>query len=118
MTPAATRTLRRALLGLLVVVTAAVAWSLRRPPPPPPATVATGTQSSGASFGELVYRSFQEGKENYVVRARASAGQDQEGMHLHGVQETFPRVIDAKPANSTVTSAECLYDPIRHKAAC
>ncbi len=116
MTPAATRTLRRALLGLLVVVTAAVAWSLRRPPPPPPATVATGTQSSGASFGELVYRSFQEGKENYVVRARASAGQDQEGMHLQGVEVTFPRVIDGKPATSTVSSEECLYDPVRQKA--
>src|SRR5258708_39897441 len=98
MPPAATRTLRRALLGLLVVVTAAVAWSLRRPPPPPPATVATGPQSSGASFGELVYRSFQEGKENYVGRARASAGQDQEGMHLQGAAVTCPRAPAGTPA--------------------
>ncbi|HXB53619.1 MAG TPA: LPS export ABC transporter periplasmic protein LptC [Vicinamibacteria bacterium] len=116
MTPDATRTLRRALLGLLVVVTAAVAWSLRRPPPPPPAAGPTGTQSSGASFGGLVYRSFQEGKENYVVRARASAGQDQEGMHLQGVEVTFPRMVDGKPADSTVSSEECLYDPVRQKA--
>jgi LPS export ABC transporter protein LptC/lipopolysaccharide transport protein LptA len=116
MTPDATRTLRRGLLGVLLVVTAAVAWSLRRPPPPLPATAGTGSQSSGASFGELVYRSFQEGKENYVVRARASAGQDQEGMHLQGVEVTLPRVVDGKPADSTVSSDECLYDPVRQKA--
>jgi lipopolysaccharide transport protein LptA/LPS export ABC transporter protein LptC len=115
MTPGATRTLRRALLGLLLAVTAAVAWSLRRPPPLPPVG-GTGPPSSGASFGGLVYRSFQEGKENYVVRARASAGQDQEGMHLQGVEVTFPRVVDGKPADSTVSSEECLYDPVRQKA--
>jgi LPS export ABC transporter protein LptC/lipopolysaccharide transport protein LptA len=116
MTPQATRTLRRALLGLLLVVTAAVAWSLRRPPPAPPAAGATGPPSSGASFGGLVYRSFQEGKENYVVRARASAGQDQEGMHLQGVEVTFPRMVEGKPTASTVSSEECLYDPVRQKA--
>jgi LPS export ABC transporter protein LptC/lipopolysaccharide transport protein LptA len=116
MTPRATRSLRRALLGLLLVVAATVAWSLRRPPPPSPAAAATGPQASGASFGGLVYRSFQEGKENYVIRAKASAGQDQEGWHLQGVEVTFPHMVEGKPAPSTVSSEECLYDPLRQKA--
>lgn len=118
MTPAATRGLRRVLLGLVAVVSVAVIVSLRRPPGGPAATKPpAGTPASGTTMGGVVLRKFVEGSEKYVVRAKAMTGEEQGKMHLVGVEVTFPYVSQGKATTATVTAEKCLYDPNRQRAA-
>jgi len=116
MTPRGARVLRAGLLGLLVLVLAAVGLSLRRPPAPdPPATVpgdAAGTTSTG-----LVLRSFRAGDERFVIEARSSQGQEAEGLRLQGVKVTFPYVSDGEKRSAVITADECLCEPVARKAA-
>lgn len=118
MTPQATRRLRWALLGVVVLVSAAVAWTLRRPAPvPAPAPAAVASSPAGVSFSQVVYRSFREGKESFVVKARAKVGEDQSEVHLQGVELTFPSRIRGQAGTTSVIADECSYDPNGQRAS-
>lgn len=121
MIPRATRTLRASLLGLLFVVLVAVGWSLFKPGgpdhtnrPPPPSE--SGTQSTG-----LVLRSFREGDQRFLIKAKSSQGQDKQGLQLRGVEVTFPYVSKtgstSTTQSATITADECLCEPEPRRAA-
>ena len=112
----ATRNLRRALLATVALVTAAVGWTLRRPAPPTPPAAPAPSNASGVSFSEVVYRSFKEGKEIFVVRAAAKVGEDQAGLRLQRVEVTFPSTVRERSGTTTIVSDECLYEPNRERA--
>jgi LPS export ABC transporter protein LptC/lipopolysaccharide transport protein LptA len=108
--------LRLALLGAFVAVAVAVAVSLRRPPSPPPRTPTSTGVASGTTADELVYRKIVDGKERYVVKAKAMLGQEQEGTRLRLVEATFPHVYEGKEEQTLITADECVYDAEKQKA--
>jgi LPS export ABC transporter protein LptC/lipopolysaccharide transport protein LptA len=117
-TPAATRHLRHGLLGVVVLLSIAVALSLRRPQTiAVPAKPDAGTPPSGTTMGGVVLRKFVEGTEKYVVKAKAMTGQQKGKMHLEGVEVTFPYLAEGKPATGTVTADQCTYDPDHQRAS-
>ncbi len=118
MTPAATKKVRQGLLGVVVLLTIAIALSLRRPPTLAVAIApAEGTPPSGTTMGGVVLRKFVEGTEKYVVKARAMTGQEKGQMHLSGVEVTFPYLGQGKRGTGIVTADECVYDPDRQRAS-
>jgi LPS export ABC transporter protein LptC/lipopolysaccharide transport protein LptA len=117
-TPAATKRIRQGLLGVVVLLSLAVALSLRRPQ-----TIAVstkpdaGTPPSGTTMGGVVLRKFVEGTEKYVVKAKAMTGQEKGQMHLQGVEVTFPYLAEGKPTTGTIVADQCTYDPDRQRAS-
>ena len=118
MTPHATRTLRAGLLALLVLVLAAVAWSLRKPGAAAPTDRPSAADDSGGTKSTgLVLRSFREGDERFLVEAESSQGQEKEGLRLRGVKATFHYVSQGKTHAATISADECLCEPGPRRAA-
>ncbi len=116
------RALQAGLLGLVVVMIAAVALSLKRPPPaasPAPSLAVAEPGPSGASKMEgFVFRKLdQEGREKFVLNAQTMVGQDESDVRLKGVTMTFPYVAREKAGHATVSADTCLYSPANQKAA-
>jgi lipopolysaccharide transport protein LptA len=113
-----TRTARRALLALLVVVTGAVAWSLRRPPPvPAPAPPGAAGTGEGTTVADGSLLRFREGKQRVAVKWRSMAGKEGDAMRLQGVEVTLPFVAQGRESNATIRADECLYQPSPLRAA-
>jgi LPS export ABC transporter protein LptC/lipopolysaccharide transport protein LptA len=120
MTPRGTRTLRVGLLGLVAAVVVAVLWNLRARPvaaPGPSPTPASGTAPTGTTSTGLVLRNFRAGEERFVIRAKASQGQEKDGLKLQGVEVTFPYLAQGKTASATIVADECLCEPEARRAA-
>ncbi len=117
MTPHATRTLRAALLALLVLVLAAVAWSLRKPGAAPPTGRPSAASGSGPTSTGLVLRSFREGEQRFLVEAESSQGQEKEGLRLQGVKATFHYVAQGKTHAAAISGDECLCEPGPQRAS-
>jgi LPS export ABC transporter protein LptC/lipopolysaccharide transport protein LptA len=111
-----TRVARFGLLGLLLVVGVAVAWSLRPPPKPHPAG---GRGAGGAqpdtTVGDLVYLSFSEGQRKVELRAHAMR-KEGDAQHLDGVQLTLPFVSEGRTGTAVISADECLYQEQPRKA--
>jgi lipopolysaccharide transport protein LptA len=112
-----TRLARRVLLGTLVVVSGAVAWSLRRPAPRP---APSGGQTApdpgqGTTVRDLSVVRFKAGDTEVAIKARAMAGREGEATRFQGVEVVLPFVAEGRPSNATITADECLYQaaPIR-----
>ncbi len=114
-----TRTARRALLALLVVVSGAVAWSLRRPSPAPaPAPPgAPGGPGQGTTVADGSLLRFREGKQRVAVKWRSMAGKEGDAMRLQGVEVTLPFVAQGRESNATIRADECLYQASPLRAA-
>jgi len=113
------RTVRRALLALLVVVSGAVAWSLRRPAsrttaPSPQETPVPG-QGTTVADGSLMR--FREDNRKVEVKWRSMVGREGAAMHLRGVEATFPFLRDGRASRATITADECLYQPQPQEAS-
>ena len=115
MSPATTRALRRALLGLAIGVIAAVAWTLRRPEPrrapSPEAAPALRSAKDETRTTGLVFRSFKQGDQSFVVEAETSVGREETGFRLGGVKLTFNYTARGRRGTSVITSDECTYEP-------
>jgi LPS export ABC transporter protein LptC len=118
MRPVTARRLRHGLLVLVAGVVLAVAFNLRRPPAPVgPSTKATpAAEPSNTTFGDLVYRQFKDDREGLVVRAKHMVGQQQDEMHLEGVEAKFTYVAQGKPGTGVIVSNECLFTPGQQRA--
>ena len=107
------RLLRRALLGLLVVVTAAVVWSLRRPsertPSASPRPGASPGQGTTVAEGSLMR--FREGNRQMQMKWRSMAGREGESSRFEGVELTLPYVAEGRTATATITASEAQYLP-------
>ncbi|MBI3932011.1 MAG: LPS export ABC transporter periplasmic protein LptC [Acidobacteria bacterium] len=119
MMPRTLRMVRRGLLGLVIAVSALVAWTLRRPPAEPGSTAPTTVSPAPGSvrLGGFVIRQLKEGRESFVLQAETMAGQEQQEVRLSGVSMTFHYVSRGTEGEATVTSRECLYTAPQQKAA-
>jgi LPS export ABC transporter protein LptC/lipopolysaccharide transport protein LptA len=117
MTPHATRNLRAGLLALLVLVLAAVAWSLRKSGASAPSGGPKAASESGTTSTGLVLRDFREGEERFLVEAESSQGQEKEGLRLRGVKATFHYRAQGKAHTATISADECLCEPEPQRAA-
>src|SRR5512143_2156429 len=120
MTPATTRALRRAFLGLALSVLVAVGWTLRPPAkrastPSPAEAPPRGAKDETRTTG-LVFRSFKEGEQSFVLEAESSAAREQAGSRLRGVKLTFGYKGEERQGSAVITSDECNYDPQLPKA--
>ena len=117
MTPDRTRLARRLLLGTLVVVSGAVAWSLRRPAVRPGRGEgqAAPAPGQGTTLGEMSVLRFQAGERKVEIRARSAGGKEGEATRFLGVEVRMPYVSEGGPSNVTITADECLYqaEPVR-----
>jgi lipopolysaccharide transport protein LptA len=113
-----TRLARRALLALLVVVSAAVAWSLRRPSSPGagPGEPLASAPPTGTTVGDMAFLRFREGERKVEVKARAMVGREGDAMRLQGVEVTLPFVAQGRPGTATITADECLYQSLPQRA--
>ncbi len=114
-----TRLARRLLLGLLVVATGAVAWSLRRPPAGRPAAESRAAPSPGqgttVADGSLLR--FTEGKQKVEVKWRSMVGREGDAMKLQGVEVSLPFVAEGRESRATITADEGLYQTSPQRAA-
>lgn len=111
-----TRTVRRALVFVLLAVTAAVVWSIRRPGKTPgPAPSSPGAR--GTTLGDVSLLRFREGSRKVEVKARAMTGQEGAAVRLEGVEFTLPYVADGREETATITADTCLYEAARERAS-
>jgi lipopolysaccharide export system protein LptA len=115
--PPATRILRRILLGVVVVVAVAIAWTLRRPAAPKPLQdPLAGEPAEGTTIGDMAFSRFEGGALKLDLKARSSRQGEEGAWHYEGVEVTFPFVARGKESAATITSEECRYDPDREEA--
>jgi LPS export ABC transporter protein LptC/lipopolysaccharide transport protein LptA len=113
-----TKTVRRGLLALVVVVSAAVAWSLRRPPAPVPSPRPSASGPvQGTSASDVTFMRFKAGSREIAIRARKMLGKEGEATKLSGVEVTFPYVAESRTGNATITADEGLYQPAPLRAS-
>jgi lipopolysaccharide transport protein LptA/LPS export ABC transporter protein LptC len=119
MTRDRTRLARRLLLGLLVVVTGAVAWSLRRPAarPTPAEPVPAASPGRGTTVSNGALLRFSGGKEKVQIRFRTMVGQEGDSTHLTGVEVTLPFTGQGRASTATITADDCLYRPSSEHAS-
>lgn len=120
--PLATRRLRGGLLVVLALTAAAVAWSFRRSPRPTaaatPVAAAPSALPSGAARTEnLSFQSFKGDRRSFLLKARESVGQEQEEMHLKGVDFTFTYTEKGVAKQGHITADSCDYSPGPQRAA-
>jgi LPS export ABC transporter protein LptC/lipopolysaccharide transport protein LptA len=116
MRPAATRVLRRILLGLVLLVVVAVAWSLRRPRTAGPSDPEGSEAAEGTTIENLAFDVFQEGERKVELKARAMTGEEGGRQHFEGVEVTFPFVSRGEESSATVTADQGIYEATRERA--
>jgi len=117
-TPRAVRRLRAALLGLVLVVGASVAFTFLRSrsgvtATPEPSAPPEGATSARADRFE--YKSFKGEKEGWFLRALSMVGQEQEDVRLRGVDLTFTYMAKGQPGKGRIVSDEALINPSQQK---
>ncbi len=116
MRPPATRLLRRALLGVVLLVAVAVVWSLRRPRATGPSEPEGSEAAEGTTIENLAFDVFREGERRVELKARAMTGEEGGLQHFQGVEVTFPFVSRGEESTATVTADEGTYDAAREDA--
>ena len=117
-TPRAVRRVRAALLGLVLVVGASVAFTFLRSrsavtATPEPSAPPEGPTSARADRFE--YKSFKGEKEGWFLRALSMVGQEQEDVRLRGVDLTFTYMAKGQPGKGRIVSDEALINPSQQK---
>jgi len=114
-----TRLARRLLLGVFVVVSGAVAWSLRRPAPRPGAAEprAAPSPGQGTTVADGSLLRFHEGKEKVLVKWRSMVGREGDATRLAGVEVSIPFVAKGRESRATITAEECLYQMSPQRAS-
>jgi lipopolysaccharide transport protein LptA len=110
------RAARQGLLGLVLVVSTAVAWSLLRPAPkataPAPAVTTTGT-----TVGEMAFLRFRDDSRKIELKAREMVREQGDVMMMRGVVVSLPFVSQGRPGSLTIRADECQYQPGLERAA-
>jgi lipopolysaccharide transport protein LptA/LPS export ABC transporter protein LptC len=117
MRPERTRTVRRALVVVLVGVTGAVLWSLRRPGKPPATPAPAAGAAQGTTLGDVSLLRFREGSRQIEVKARAMSGRQGAAVQLEGVEVKLPYVSGERKETATITADRCLYEAERERAS-
>src|SRR5437867_32492 len=118
MTPRAVRRVRAALLALVLLVGASVAFTFLRSrsavtaTPEPPAPPEGSTSARAERFE---YKSFKGEKEGWFLRALSMVGQEQEDVRLRGVDLTFTYMAKGQPGKGRIVSDEALINPTKQQ---
>jgi lipopolysaccharide transport protein LptA/LPS export ABC transporter protein LptC len=116
MTPRGTRLIRRGLLGVVLLVAVAVAWSLRGPRAPEPSDSAKSESPEGTTIENLAFDIFREGERRIQLKARAMTGDEGGLQHFETVEVTFPFVSQGEESTATVTADEGVWNAARERA--
>ena len=111
------KAVRQGLLGLVLLVSALVAWSLVRPAPRPTPAEAPAVASSGTTVGEMAFLRFRDDSRKIELKAREMVREQGDTMMMHGVEATLPFVSQGRPATVTIVAEECQYQPGLERAA-
>jgi lipopolysaccharide transport protein LptA/LPS export ABC transporter protein LptC len=110
------RALRLGLLGLVLLVSAAVAWSLLRPAPRS-GSVAPSVVSTGTTVADMSFLRFRDDSRKIEVKAREMVREQGDAMLMHGVEASLPFVGQGRPGIMTIRADECQYQPGLERAA-
>ncbi len=106
------RLVRWVLLGVLVAVSAAVAWSLRRPEPRSGGKAeGAGPAAQGTSVRQLEFLRFLGGNQKIELRARSQEGVEGASMRFAGVELRVPFTAQGRSSLATITADRCDYRP-------
>jgi len=110
------RAARQGLLGLVLLVSALVAWNLLRPAPKatPPAPAVVG---SGTTVGDMAFLRFRDDSRKIEVKAREMVRAQGDVMMMRGVTASLPFVSQGRPGSLTIQADECQYQPGIERAA-
>ena len=114
------RALRRGLLGLVLLVSAAVAWNLLRPAPKagaPATAAALAGAGAGTTVGDMAFLRFRDDSRKVEVKAREMVRQQGDVMLMRGVEAALPFVSEGRPGTVTIQADECQYQPGLERAA-
>lgn len=112
------KTARRGLLGLVLLVSALVAWNLLRPAPrAADAVAAPAVVGTGTTVGDMAFLRFRDDSRKIEVKAREMVRGEGDVMNMRGVEATLPFVSQGRPASVTIRADECQYQPGRERAA-
>lgn len=112
------RLLRRGLVVLVLVVSAAVAASLLRPAARPSGAGETAAEpATGTTVGQMELLRFRDDNRRIEVKARAMQRQQADVMQLEGVEASFPYVSQGRPGTMTIRADQCQYQPGLERAA-
>jgi lipopolysaccharide transport protein LptA len=111
------KAVRRGLLALVALVSAAVAWSLLRPAPKPADEAKAPPPGSGTTVGEMTFLRFRDDSRRIEVKAREMVGSQEGTMILHGVEATLPYVHEGRQGTVTIRADECQYQQGLERAA-
>jgi len=110
------RALRGALLVGVAALVLAVGVSLRtgrdERPAPKEGRASRETRTTG-----LVYRSFKEGQERWLLEAAGLRGNEDDALRLEGVRFTSKYTTQGEPSTLTIEADQCLYTEGQEKAA-
>jgi lipopolysaccharide export system protein LptA len=108
---------RQGLLGLVLLVSALVAWNLLRPAPKAATAAAPAVVSTGTTVGDMAFLRFRDDSRKIEVKAREMVREQGDIMVMRGVEATLPFVSQGRPATVTILADECQYQPGLERAA-
>src|SRR5512145_3310929 len=111
------RTARRVLLGLVLAVSAAVAWNLLRPRPEVAPPRPAPSPGAGTTVGNLEFLRFKDDNRKIDVKAREMVKQQGDSILMRGVDASMPFVNEGRPGVLNIRAEECQYQPAIERAA-
>ena len=111
------RTARQALLGLVVLVSLAVAWSLWHPRAPAATATPPPSPGTGTTVGDMSFLRFQDQSRRIEVKAREAIRQAGDIMLMRGVEVAMPFVNEGRSGTLTIRAEECQYQAGLQRAA-
>jgi len=111
------RTARQGLVGLVVLVSLAVAWSLWHPRAPVAAPTPPPSPGAGTTVGDMSFLRFQDQRRRIEVKAREAIRQPGDIMLLKDVEAVMPFVNDGRSGTLTIRAQECQYQAGLERAA-
>ena len=109
---------RQGLVGLVLLVSALVAWNLLRPAPrAADAVAAPAVVGTGTTLGDMAFLRFRDDSRKIEVKAREMVRGQGDVMSMRGVEATLPFVSQGRPASVTIRADECQYQPALERAA-
>jgi len=112
------KTARRGLLGLVLLVSALVAWNLLRPAPrAADAVAAPAVVGTGTTVGDMAFLRFRDDSRKIEVKAREMVREQGDVMIMRGVEASLPFVSQGRPGSVTIRADECQYQPGLERAA-
>jgi lipopolysaccharide transport protein LptA/LPS export ABC transporter protein LptC len=111
------RTARQALLGLVVLVSLAVAWSLWHPRVPVAAPTPPPSPGAGTTVGDMSFLRFQDQSRRIEVKAREAVRQPGDIMLMKDVEAAMPFVNEGRSGTLKIRAQECQYQAGLERAA-